>query len=330
MPTAPVISSSDPTAAAAARRVLESGGLVALPTETVYGLAADATNPAAVGRIFEAKGRPGYDPLIVHVADVEHAAFFGEFGPTGSLARRLAAAFWPGPLTLVVPDHGIAASGVTAGLGHIALRAPAHPFFRGLLASRELALAAPSANPFGYVSPTRAEHVVAQLGSVIDLIVDGGPCAIGVESTVVVPHADGIEVLRFGGVTVEALEAFGATVRVGTRVLERPLAPGQLARHYATHTPLRIVDAPAVRGIERAVLVALIGGACAPGYGAVVELAHGGDPAAAAHALFDTLRRLDSAGYDRIDVLSCEERGLGRALMDRVRRAAHTHSTGAT
>jgi L-threonylcarbamoyladenylate synthase len=330
MPTAPVLSATDPTALDAARRVLGAGGLVALPTETVYGLAADATDADAVARIFAAKGRPGHDPLIVHVADVEHAAFFGDFGPSGSLARRLAQAFWPGPLTIVVPDHGMAAPGVTAGLAHIALRAPAHPFFRSLLASRELALAAPSANPFGYVSPTRAEHVVAQLGEAVDLIVDGGPCAIGVESTVVLPRAASIEVLRFGGVTVEALEALGAPVTVGTRVLERPLAPGQLARHYATHTPLRIVSAPAAHDVERAVLVALVGEARAGGYGAMVELAPGGDPAQAAHALFDTLRRLDSAGYARIDVLTCEERGLGRALMDRVRRAAQTHSTGAT
>lgn len=328
MPLARLISASDPASHDLARAILARGGLVAIPTETVYGLAADAANPDAVARVFAAKGRPAHDPLIVHVHDVEHASFFGSFGEAGSVAHRLAERFWPGPLTLVLDDLGMAAEAVTAGTGHVAIRVPAHGWVRELLASRELAVAAPSANPFGYVSPTRAEHVMEQLGAVVDLVVDGGPCDVGVESTVVVPYQTHAEVLRFGGVPIEEIEALGIEVRVGRRVLERPLAPGQLARHYATRTPLVVIDVvgPAADGVA---LVVLTGRAPVTGYREVVELAPDGNAATAARSLFETLRRLDGAGLSRIEVLATQERGLGRALMDRVRRAAQTHAPGA-
>ena len=212
---------------------------MAFPTETVYGLGADACNSLAVARVFEAKQRPSLDPLIVHVADLESAKRYGNFPKS---ALPLMRKFWPGPLTLVVPKTELVPPIVTAGLDTVAIRVPAHPAALNLIRTAELAIAAPSANQFGYVSPTEARHVADQLSDKVDLILDGGRCAVGVESTILSLVGSRPAILRFGGVTVEELTAVVGAVEHSAFTSERPQAPGQLARHYATRTRLQILD----------------------------------------------------------------------------------------
>jgi L-threonylcarbamoyladenylate synthase len=303
----------DAAGLAEAARLLRQGGLVAFPTETVYGLGADATDPAAVARIFAAKGRPGFNPLIVHVADAAEAAALADLtGAEGLIAR-----FWPGPLTLVLPlrpGHPLAPA-VTAGLPTVALRAPAHPLARALMAATRRPLAAPSANPSGRVSATRAEHVLAGLDGRIDAVLDGGPCEVGVESAIVAPGPPA-RLLREGGLPAEAL---GAVTGPLARDLTpgRVAAPGQLASHYAPRLPVRL-DATAPDA--EAVLI---------GFGPIagdLSLSPAGDLAQAAARLFDALHRADALaaarGAARIDVAPIPDRGLGRAIRDRLARAA--------
>ena len=293
---------------------LRKGGLVAFPTETVYGLGGDARSDLAVARIFEAKGRPRFNPLIVHLPDVAAAHELAEFD---ARAEALAAAFWPGPLTLVLPLR--AGSGlsdlVTAGLPTVALRIPAHPVAQALLRAFGGPLAAPSANPSGRVSPTRAVHVLDGLGGRIDAVIDGGACAVGVESTIV--GLDGpARLLRPGGVPVEALEA----------VLGLPLllpeagkisAPGQLASHYAPGAPVRL-DAVVARPGE--VWIGF-GPNCA---GAALTLSRTGDLVEAAAGLFHCLREADrlAGPGGAIAVAPIPQAGLGHAINDRLGRAA--------
>ena len=290
-------------AAAAIRR----GGIVAVPTETVYGLAADARNGAAVARIYAAKGRPSFNPLIVHVPDVAAARGIARFD---TRAERIAAAFWPGPLTQVLPlaaDAGIAGI-VTAGLDTVAIRIPAHRAMQGLLAESGAALAAPSANASGRISPTRAEHVAASLGDAVDLIIDDGRTIAGIESTIVM--AD--RILRPGSVTAEALAEFGivADGRDGAIV-----APGQLASHYAPDKPVRL-DAVAAGADEWLIGFGAVGGDD--------TLSAAGDPVEAAANLFDALHRADAAGHARIAVAPIPNHGVGVAINDRLRRAAYS------
>lgn len=255
--------SPDPSLISEAAAVLRGGGLVAFPTETVYGLGADALNAAAVTRIFAAKGRPADDPIIVHVLGFEALSYLAATVPP--VAARLAAEFWPGPLTLVVPRGPHVPDIVTAGLDSVAVRAPAHPVARALLAAVGGPIAAPSANPFGQTSPTTAAHVVADLGDRIDVVLDGGPSPVGVESTVVDCRVDPPVVLRHGGVTIEALRAVVPSMRGGpdagteadspsparmdspsrAGMIEAQPAPGMLARHYAPHARLVLVSGPA-------------------------------------------------------------------------------------
>lgn len=293
-----------------AAALLREGALVAFPTETVYGLGADARDDRAVARIFEAKGRPRFNPLIVHVADVAAARRIAAFG---SEAERLAAAFWPGPLTLVLPllrAAGISPL-VTAGLETIALRVPAHPLARQLLIAFGGPVAAPSANPSGRVSPTRAEHVVDGLSGRIAAVLDGGPCTVGVESTIL-GLAGRPALLRPGGLPQEALEScLGHPLDTGGNAV-KPTAPGQLASHYAPAVAVRL-DAAAPRRGE----VYL-------GFGPVpsdLNLSPSGDLVEAAANLFHYLRRLDETGRP-IAVAPIPEKGLGRAINDRLRRAA--------
>lgn len=323
----------DPDALAEAADILRSGGLVAMPTETVYGLAANALDPRAVERIFEAKRRPGFDPLIVHLAAADELGRVARMDELPEEARRVAFGCWPGSITVVVPKGDAVSDRVTSGLPDVAVRVPDHPAALALLRAAGVPLAAPSANLFGQLSPTRAEHVADGLGDAVDLILDGGPCTHGVESTVVgfgprlAPPGHGA-VLRHGGLPMEAIIArTGVPLVEGVRVLERPLAPGQLARHYAPRTPLRLLDPNAIPtspAPDRALLVA-----AGPGpdhadttWGVVARLAPGGDLREAAHHLFATLRELDRRGLAGIDVIPCSEDGVGRALVDRLRRAA--------
>ena len=296
-----VLAFSDQAIAEAARLIL-SGEPVAVPTETVYGLAADATNAKAVARIYEAKGRPGFNPLIVHVPDLETAERIGAFDEH---ARELGERYWPGPLTLVVPlrpEAGIA-SIVTAGLPTIGLRVPAHPAMHALLRAIGRPLAAPSANASGSISPTRAEHVLRTLGGRIPLIIDGGATERGLESTIVAATDGGLRLLRPGPIEVGAEHASGAKIE----------SPGQLASHYAPSKPIRLGVSNAEPG-EFLIGFGPIGGD--------VSLSPSGDLVEAAARLFDLLHAADSSTKRRIAVAPVPEHGLGVAINDRLRRAA--------
>jgi L-threonylcarbamoyladenylate synthase len=310
----------EPGAIDEAARVLREGGLVAFPTETVYGLGADALDVRAVARVFEAKNRPSFDPLIVHVPDT--AALTRVAVPDARVAG-LAARFWPGPLSLVLRRQPAVPDLVTAGLETVAVRVPDHPAAIALLRAAATPVAAPSANPFGYVSPTTAEHVIDQLGDRVDLVLDGGPCRVGLESTILALLADTPLVLRPGGVTREELEqALGREIGVAPST-DKPIAPGQLSRHYATRTPLKILAGPAGPApAARVGLLAMRASREDLGYAAVEVLAPDGSLASAAQSLFAALRRLDALSLDLLVAEPCPEEGLGRAIMDRLRRCA--------
>jgi L-threonylcarbamoyladenylate synthase len=320
----------DPETARRAAACLRAGGLVAFPTETVYGLGADALNPVAVARIFEAKGRPRFDPLIVHLASVRGLDRYA--AGIDPRARTLAARLWPGPLTLVVPRREGAGEVipdiVTAGLPTVALRVPDHPVALAIIEAADRPVAAPSANPFGYVSPTTAAHVAEQLGAAVDLVVDGGPARVGVESTIVAFTGGRPRLLRPGGVPIETIEALiGPVETVASASGDSPEAPGQLASHYAPRSRFVLLagrddPARAVRPGERVGLLALTPPAEAGRFTAVEVLSPTGDLREAAHRLFGAMRRLDAAGLERIVAEPVPETGLGRAIMDRLRRAA--------
>lgn len=306
---------ASPEGIAAAVQLLAAGGLVAFPTETVYGLGGDARDDAAVARIFEAKGRPRFNPLIVHVPDIAAAKRYAHFD---DLAVRVAAAFWPGPLTLVLPlraDAGLSPL-VTAGLDSVAIRVPQHPLARDLLRAFDGPLAAPSANPSGRVSPTRADHVTDGLSGRIGGVIDGGACAVGVESTIL--GLTGAPVLlRPGGVPAEALEAVtGQALPTGGDAL-KPSAPGQLASHYAPRAGVRL---GVLRPDADETWIGF-GPDCA---GAALSLSAGGDLVEAAANLFHMLRAADTMAGEggRIAFAPVPEQGLGRAINDRLRRAA--------
>ncbi len=299
---------------------LRAGKLVAFPTETVYGLGADATNPHAVAAIYAAKGRPSFNPLISHVPDLDHAAREGQLSP---LARRLAEAFWPGPMTLVLPRAATSrvCDLATAGLSTLALRIPAHHGAHALLAAIGRPVAAPSANRSGHVSATSAAHVAADLAAVDVLILDGGPTQVGLESTVI--DATGAEavILRHGGIARAAIESVtGRPVQVATGEAHLPASPGMLARHYAPQTPLRL-DAVNPHDGE-----AWLGFGPDPSEActaaARLSLSRSGDMLEAAANLFAALRALDAAGARAIAVAPIPTQGLGEAINDRLRRAA--------
>jgi L-threonylcarbamoyladenylate synthase len=314
---------ASPEAIALAAAALRRGELVALPTETVYGLGADATNARAVARIYEVKGRPRFNPLIVHVAGSHKAGEIAFFSPK---AARLAAAFWPGPLTLVLPlrpETGIADL-VTAGLDTVAVRVPSHPVALALIAAAGCPIAAPSANRSGHVSPTLAQHVADDLGDAPAVILDGGPTAHGLESTIVDASGDAVLLLRAGAITAETIEEVLGE-RLGRRdeaaidgEADRPSAPGQLASHYAPRAPLRL-DAREMRPGE----ALLAFGAAVPAHaGPMINLSPGGDLVEAAANLFAALRQLDAARPTAIAVMTIPEFGLGEAINDRLRRGA--------
>jgi L-threonylcarbamoyladenylate synthase len=299
----------------AAARCLRSGGLVAFPTETVYGLGADAGNGEAIARLYAAKGRPSFNPLIAHVADTAAARRAGIFTPA---AEKLAQAFWPGPLTLVLAKQPTCkiADLALAGLDSVAVRMPAHPAAQALLAAFGGPIVAPSANRSGHVSPTSAAHVLADLRGRIDLIIDAGPCIVGVESTIV-SCIGSPTLLRPGGIAREAIEhILGASLAVSEEK-EQPVAPGMLPSHYAPKAALRLNAKSAEPG------EALLAFGPAPAAsGLVLNLSQDGNLIEAAANLFSHLRALDASDAKRIAVMKVPHHGLGEAINDRLRRAA--------
>jgi len=302
---------ADDDSITAAAQLLHAGQIVAIPTETVYGLAADAQNAEAVAHIYAAKGRPDFNPLIVHVRDRKAAEKLGLFNAT---AQVLADAFWPGPLTLVLPlkQGAPVARAVTAGLPTIAIRCPNHPVIQALLLKSDLSLAAPSANRSGAISPTRADHVLKGLGGAVPMILDGGPCSAGLESTIVAVRDDGWQVLRPGPVSATLIEQ-----TLGYPPLSVPMsaieAPGQMASHYAPSKPVRLnVTVP-----EK--------GEYLIGFGAIagdVNLSATGDLAQAAANLFEALHNADASLATAIAVAPIPHEGIGIAINDRLSRAA--------
>lgn len=317
---------STPSDIAQAAALLRAGGLVAFPTETVYGLGADATDAQAVARIYAAKGRPAFNPLIAHVATIGAARREGVFD---ALAERLAAAFWPGPLTLVLP----LAAGASvcelarAGLSSVGLRCPSHPAAQALLKAAGRPIAAPSANRSGHVSPTEAAHVMGDLAGRIDAVLDAGATEVGIESTIVGIAGGRLLLLRPGSITrAQIAAAAGAAVETADGSdAERPASPGRLAAHYAPATPVRL-EAREVRAGEAFLA---FGDAAVPGLSharAVLNLSQKRDLTEAAANLYAYLRRLDAAGASAIAVAALPRTGLGEAIVDRLRRAATTET----
>jgi L-threonylcarbamoyladenylate synthase len=311
-------------AVTAAARILASGGLVAFPTETVYGLGADAANPAAIARLYQAKGRPAFNPLIAHVGELASAKNIARFD---AAAEELAQAFWPGPLTLVLPktENCVVADLATAGLDTVAVRVPAHPVAREILRAFGGPVVAPSANLSGHVSPTDAAHVESDLAGLIDLIVDGGPVEVGVESTIVGCFETPM-LLRPGGVPREEIErVLGRALAQPPQEVEsdsaQPLAPGMLASHYAPRTRVRLY-AENVAPDEALLAFGLHRLHGADDALAMMNLSAKGDLAEAAANLFGYLRSLDAKGAKTIAVMPIPNEGLGEAINDRLRRAA--------
>jgi L-threonylcarbamoyladenylate synthase len=299
-----------------AAKALAKGELVAFPTETVYGLGANALDAAAVAKVFAAKDRPRFNPLIVHVLGEEEAEAYAVINDT---ARRLLHAFWPGPLSLVLPrKSGCAiADLVSAGLDTVALRAPSHPVARALLEAAKLPIAAPSANRSGRVSPTTAAHVEAELGSLPAMILDGGPCTLGLESTVLGIDGDDVTLLRHGALPRENIEKILGCKLTKPKAGSHVTSPGQLATHYAPVTPLRL-DASKPRRRE----AFLAFGPDAPSFaGPAINLSRRGDLTEAAANFFAALRTLDEAGVETIAVMPIPDHGLGEAINDRLKRA---------
>lgn len=306
----------------AAAEVIKQGGLVAFPTETVYGLGADALNPRAVARIFEVKNRPSFDPVIVHIgssADLKRLC-----QEIDERARNLMERFWPGPLTCVLPKSPLVPEIVTAGLPTVAVRMPSHPVALSLIKESNVPIAAPSANPFGYLSPTTAYHVERQIGEKVDLILDGGRCPIGVESTVVDFTEPEPVILRLGGLPVEEIKKVIEKIKVSDVIPKRPRSPGQLPRHYSPRTPIIIIedkDFKPPSGKKTGLLAFATPKRKSP-YEVVEVLSPEKDLCEAAANFFSCLHRLDEAGLDVIYAEPIVEVGLGRAMMERLRRAS--------
>ncbi len=293
-----------------------------MPTETVYGLGGNALDVRAVAQIFAAKDRPTFDPLIVHVASVDRVSeVAAEFPP---LARKLAERFWPGPMTLVLPKTPAVPELVTSGLSTVAVRVPDHPLMQEVLRLTGFPIAAPSANLFGRLSPTRPEHVLEQLGDRIDLVLDGGPCRVGVESTIVQIAGDRVHLLRPGGVSLESIEELiGPVERPSAETVATPIAPGQLPSHYAPRTPLQIVDEIPRTSPASNVGALLFVPRDVTDYQHVEVLSSTGDLMEAAARFFQALHYLDDNG--RLKIILAEKlpnQGLGWSLNDRLRRAA--------
>ena len=336
----PTLKTSDESIHHAAQ-TLSQGGLVAFPTETVYGLGGDVFNPAALAKIFEAKGRPRFDPLIVHIAELGMLEKVADLSLLDTVVRKplslLMENLWPGPLTLVLPKQKAIPDLATSGLPSVAVRLPAHDTARRLIALSTGAVAAPSANPFGYLSPTRAEHVAQMLGEKVDLILDGGPSRVGVESTVLNLCDGQPAILRPGGTPKEAIEALIGQVAIGSGLANNGAmpSPGLLKNHYAPRSPLTVHDGESIRSLsplkESGAAFLFFDtasrSAWQDGKGDEVEavttviLSGTGDTVEAAARLFQTLHELDRLNPKRIHAQLAPEQGLGLAINDRLRRA---------
>jgi L-threonylcarbamoyladenylate synthase len=319
-----LLDGTDPQAISTAAALLRAGKVVAFPTETVYGLGANALDERAVAQVFAIKNRPHFDPLIVHVADQEAVVLYAT--DIDERAKVLMERFWPGPLTLVLRKKPNIPDLVTAGLDTVALRVPSHPVALALLRAAQVPIAAPSANPFGYVSPTTALHVQELLGKAIPLILDGGPCTVGVESTVCALTEPQAVILRPGGVAIEDIEAIIGSVALASPGQADARSPGTLRSHYAPHVRLCLLapgeSIPRGGENERVGLLLLQPHPDVIGYAVTEVLSQDGNLTEAAANLFAALRRLDAARLDRVIVEPVPEHGLGRAIMDRLRRAA--------
>ncbi|MBV9619052.1 MAG: threonylcarbamoyl-AMP synthase [Verrucomicrobia bacterium] len=307
----------------AAVELLRQGDVVALPTETVYGLATDAFNPIAVAKIFEAKGRPRFDPLIVHLPDRNWLEKVADILPEDQqLVLNLTERFWPGPFTIVLPKREIVPGIVTAGLQTVAVRISVHPVFADIVQMFGKPLAAPSANRFGRISPTSPRHVLEELGGHIPLIIDAGPAAHGIESTIVVVHSEKIDILRRGPITFEELSQFGKVA-----VADSPSkisAPGQLPSHYAPKTPLEVVDdLKLFKSDQRCALLAWNPVREDQRFVAIRNLSERRNLREAAANLFRYLRELDQLQVDLIVAERVPSQGLGPAILDRLQRASH-------
>jgi L-threonylcarbamoyladenylate synthase len=305
--------------------LLRKGDVVALPTETVYGLAADALNPIAVAKIFEAKERPRFDPLIVHLPDKQWLERVAKIdNRSRAQIERLIAQFWPGPLTLVLARQPIIPEIVTAGLDTVAVRMSSHPVFAEIVSAFGKPVAAPSANRFGRISPTTAEHVFDELSGRIPLIIDAGPTAHGIESTIIAVHENKIDILRRGPITAEQLAEFAKIDIVSPR--KSVSVPGQLPSHYAPKTPLRLIDKAesALLGSDNRVgLLAWHAAIPEERFAAVRTLSQSQDLREAAANLFRCLRELDDLELDVIVAERVPPQGLGAAILDRLERASH-------
>lgn len=305
---------------ARAAQLLREGRLVAIPTETVYGLAANALDETAVLQIFTAKRRPHFDPLIVHIGDMDQLAAVACQVP--EKAKVLAGHFWPGPLTMVLPKASAIPDLVTSGLDTVAVRIPRHPMALSLLRQLSFPLAAPSANPFGYVSPTSAAHVADQLGEELTYILDGGPCEVGVESTIISFEENQPTILRVGGTPIEAIEKAIGPVQVAAHSADNPKAPGMLSSHYATGTPLVTGDVDTLMHTYRNRRCAVLGWRHTHGREGIA-LSPEGNMEEAATRLFAAMRELDRRKeFDLIIAEKIPDAGLGRAINDRLARAA--------
>jgi L-threonylcarbamoyladenylate synthase len=304
-----------------AAQLLAAGQIVALPTETVYGLAANPLDPGAAARVFEAKERPFFDPLIVHLPSLDWLDRLTT-AAGDPLVQALIQRFWPGPLTLVLPRRPVVPDIVTAGLPTVAVRMSAHPLFRAVLDHFGNPVAAPSANRFGRISPTAADHVLEELGGRIPLILDGGPCAVGLESTVVAPCDGSLRLLRAGPITAEDLAGFAPILPPGAAIA----SPGQMPSHYAPRTSLRLLadaaEADAWKGPGRSGLLAWSRTDRPPQFAAMEVLSPRNDPREAATRLFAAMRRLDALGLDLILAEPPPPAGLGAAILDRLRKAS--------
>ncbi len=317
---------NESTAVAAASEVLTRNGVVALPTETVYGLAGNALETESVAKIYEAKNRPSFDPLIVHIGSPDWLSRLTADTECGGLVgQRLMERFWPGPLTILLPRSALVPDLVTAGLDEVAIRMPRHPLFRAVLKAFGNPLAAPSANRFGRVSPTQAVHVLEELEGRIPLILDGGTTEFGIESTIVRVIANRIEILRPGPVTEEELAAIAPPDELAAP--QKIVAPGQIPSHYAPAKPVRIFD-PAAVGRESQRQAFLCWGPIrhSHDFAVVRSLSESWDLHIAAQRLFGLMREMDRLDVDEIVIDTVPETGLGRAIMDRIRRASARQS----
>ena len=304
-----------------ASQLLSQGALVGIPTETVYGLAANALNENAVLNIFEAKNRPQFDPLIVHVSSIHEVEKYA-FWPDERL-KSLAEQFWPGPLTILLPKKNNIPHLVTSGLDTVAIRVPQHPLTLQLLNNISFPLAAPSANPFGYISPTTAQHVNNQLGKKIAYILDGGPCKVGLESTIIGLEANQIMVFRLGGLAIEEIEKAIGKVELKINQSSNPVAPGQLVSHYAPHKPLIIGDiAKKIIENHKKNMAVIAFGQNNFNSPLTFNLSEKSDMNEAALNLFKMLRLADESDAELIITNYLPEQGLGRAINDRLKRAA--------